>query len=132
MSMKGILIGFGFLLLISVSPLRAAEGISPATMENYRKTKVTLEQLFTAKAGIYAKDILEGARRNLARAQEGIEAKKEKAARQALEMTALQMEQAEAKAQEREAAEKTAVTRAKVDKLEQKLTNILAGKGDEQ
>lgn len=132
MSMKHTLIGLGFLLLILVSPLRAAENISPATMENYRQAKVNLEQMFKAKVGIYAKDILEGARRNLAKAQEGIAAKNEKTARQALELTVLQMEQAQTKAQEREAAEKTAVTRAKVDKLEQKLNGILTGKGDEK
>ena len=130
MSMKRILIGLGFLMLIFVSPLWAADVITPATMESYRKAKTDMEQLFQTKAGTYAKDILEGARRSLTKAQEGIEAKNEKASRQALEMAMAQLEQAQAKAEEREAAEKTAVTRAKVEKLDKELNSLLTGKGD--
>lgn len=132
MSMKRTLIGLGFLMLIFATPLRAADVITAATMESYSKAKADLEQLFQSKAGTYAKDVLESARRSLTRAQENIEAKKEKAARQALEMTSAQLEQARARADEREAAAKTAVTRAKVEKLDQKLSNLLTGKGDEK
>jgi transcription termination factor NusB len=121
-----------FILLFSASTLPAAEGISPFTMEKYRQVKASLEQMTKAKAGIYARDILDGVQRNLARAQEGIDAKSEKTASQALNMALLQIEQAKAKAEEKEAAEKTAVMRAKVDKLEQRLANILAGKGEEK
>ena len=54
-----------------------------------------------------------------------------------LELTKEQLEQlqkdlAKAKTAEREAAEKTAVTRAKLDKLEQQLADILSGKGGEK
>ena len=117
-------------LSFSASSLWAADGIRPATMEKYRQVKATLEQMGKAKVGIYARDILDGAQRNLARAQEGIDAKSEKMAGRALDMALLQIEQAKSRGEEKEAAEKTAVMRAKVDKLEQRLSNILAGKGE--
>jgi hypothetical protein len=120
------------MLFFSVSHLQAADGVNSGTREKYRQLKVSLEQMFKAKEGIYARDVLEGAQRTLARAQESIESKKEKAANQALEMVTLQIEQAKARTEEKDAAEKTAVTRAKVDKLEQKLANLLSGKGEEK
>jgi hypothetical protein len=121
-----------FVVVFSATQLPAADNINPATMEKYRQVKAALEQMFKAKEGIYARDVLEGAQRNLAKAQEGIETRKEKTASQTLDMVSLQIEQAKAKAEEKEAAEKTAVTRAKVDKLEQRLANILTGKGDDK
>ena len=120
------------ILFFSVSHLQAADGINSTTREKYRQLKVSLEQMFKAKEGIYARDVLEGAQRTLARAQESIDSKKEKATNQALEMVTLQIEQATARTEEKEAAEKTAVTRARVDKLEQKLANLLSGKGEEK
>ncbi len=120
------------ILMLSVSPLFAAEEIDPPTMEKYRQVKTALDQMIKGKAGIYARDVVESAQRTLAKAQEGIDAKKEKATRAAVEMANLQLELAKARAEDREAAEKTAVTRAKVDKLEQRLGNILAGKGGEK
>jgi len=132
MTMKLKTTGIVLILLFFASPLLAAGDVNPATKEKFRQVKVTLEQLFKAKEGIYAKDILDGAQRSLSKAQTGLETKKEKAVNQALEMTMLQIEQARTTAEEREAAEKTAVTRAKVDKLEQRLANLLAGKGDEK
>jgi len=133
MKKKCAVIGCLFILLFaSASSLFAAEEISPATREKYRQMKATLEQMQKAKAGVYAREVLDGAQRTLARAQEGMDAKKERSSRQALDMVSLQLEQAKATAEEREAAEKTAVTRSKFDKLEQKLANILAGKGEEK
>jgi len=129
---KHKLIWLTFVLFLSSSQLLAAADIDPSTMEKYRQIKATLEQMSKAKAGIHARDVLESAQRTLARAQEEMDAKQEKATRQTLAMVALQIEQAKAKAEEREAAGNTAVTRAKVDKLEQRLANILAGKGDEK
>jgi hypothetical protein len=132
MKKKYAMLSILLFLFFSASSLPAADGINPATMEKYRQVKTTLEQMFKGKAGIYARDILDGVQRTLARAQEGLDTKTEKATSQALDMALLQIEQAKVRAEEREAAEKTAVTRAKVDKLEQKLANILAGKGEEK
>jgi hypothetical protein len=132
MRKKYAVISIFLFLFFSASLLPAAEGINPATMEKYRQVKATLEQMFKGKAGIYAREILDGVQRTLAKAQEGIDTKIEKATSQALDMALLQIEQAKVRVEEREAAEKTAVTRVKVDKLEQRLANILAGKGEEK
>lgn len=110
----------------------AAQGAGPASMEQYRQVKGSLDQAFQTKAGVYSKDVLEEAGRTLAKALESIEAKNQKAARESLDKALLQIELARAKMQEREAAEKTAVTRARADKLSQRLAEILAGKGDDK
>jgi hypothetical protein len=101
-------------------------------MDKYRQVKASLEQAYQTKANVYARDVLEEAGRTLTNALEAIEAKKTASAAEALDKAALQIELAAAKTQEREAAEKTAVTRAKADKLSQRLADILSGKGDGQ
>ncbi|MDQ5986193.1 MAG: hypothetical protein CSYNP_01912 [Syntrophus sp. SKADARSKE-3] len=132
--MSNKLIGVAFILTIffSTNFAMAAGDIAPATMEKYRQIKSTLSQIAKAKEGIYAREIVESAQRTLARAQEEIDAKRDKSTREALNMAELQIEQAKAKVEEREAAERTAVTRSRVDKLEQRLSAILSGKGDEK
>lgn len=127
--MKNKLILILITLLISVSSLASAE-IKPATMEKYRQIKANLGQMYQSKIGTYAKNILEQANRTLTKASEEIDAKNEKTTIEALEMTTLQMDLARIKTEELEAAQKTAVTRAKVDKLSQRLNDILSGKGD--
>jgi hypothetical protein len=108
----------------------AAQASPQAPMDKYRQAKASLEQAYQTKANVYAKDVLEEAGRTITKALEAIEGRNEAAARQALDKAALQIELAAAKTRERETAEKTAVTRAKADKLSQRLADILAGKGD--
>lgn len=129
--MRTRIILFFFILSLCLSQAAAAADLSVVT-EKYRQVKTSLEQLYKAKEGVYAKDILDEARRTLVKAQESINAKNEKAIWDALKMASLRMDQAKAKTEEREAAEKTAVTRAKADKLEKQLADILAGKGGEK
>lgn len=117
-------------VLIPVSSSLAAGEINPATMEKYRQLKANLGQMYQSKAGTYAKDILEKANRTLAKASEEIEAKNEKTTMENLNMAILQIDLAKVKTEELEAAQKTAVTRTKVDKLSQRLNDILSGKGD--
>ena len=128
--MKYKLILILFFVLIPVSSSFAAGEIKPATMEKYRQVKANLGQMYQTKAGTYAKDILEKANRNLAKASEEIDAKKEKTTLETLDMAILQIDLAKVKTEELETAQKTAVTRTKVDKLSQRLNDILSGKGD--
>jgi hypothetical protein len=125
MKVKVVLLFF----ILSLFAFQAAAADLSVVTEKYRQAKSSLEQLYKAKEGVYARDILDEARRTLVKAQEGIDAKNEKAICDAVKMASLRMEQAKAKTEEREAAEKTAVTRAKADKLEKRLADILAGKG---
>lgn len=108
----------------------AAQSSPQSSMDKYRQAKASLEQAYQTKANVYARDVLEDAGRTLTKALEAIEGRNEAAAREALDKAALQIELAAAKTRERETAEKTAVTRAKADKLSQRLADILAGKGD--
>lgn len=133
--MKRILAAMALVLLVFSTLAVAADVNSTATasqasMERYRQVKASLEQAYQTKANVYARDVLEEAGRTLTKALEGLESKKTAAAAEALDKAARQIELAAAKTQEREAVEKTAVTRAKADKLSQRLADILAGKGD--
>lgn len=105
-----------------------AQGVSQSTVDQLLKTKAAVATLTQTKANIYSKDILDEARSNITKAQERIDTKKEKAALESLEMAQTLMNYARVKAEEREAAEKTAVTRAKAEKLQKNLDDILSGK----
>ncbi len=130
--MKRILVIIALVLFVFSTAAIAADvkPSAPASMDRYRQVKASLEQAYQTKANVYARDVLEEAGRTLTKALESIEAKKTKAATEALEKASLQIELAGARSREREAAEKTAVTRAKADKLSQRLADILSGKGD--
>jgi hypothetical protein len=117
-------------IFISFSSTVSAQDIKPATMEKYRQVKANLGQVYQTKVGTFAKDILEKANRTLTKASESIDAKNEYLTLQALDMTNLQIELAKVKTEELEAAQTTAVTRTKVDKLSQRLADILSGKGE--
>lgn len=106
----------------------AAQNVSPSTLNQFLQVKADLATLTQTKANIYSKDILDDARTNLTRAQERIDAKKEKAALESIETAQLLMKYARVKSEEGEAAEKTAVARAKVEKLQKHLDDILSGK----
>jgi DNA topoisomerase VI subunit B len=127
MKRKLILIVVVFLALIISA---AAADTKTALMDTYRQVKSSLEQAYQSKANVYAKDVLEDAGRTLAKAMERIDTKDEKTAADILNKAVLQIELAKVKTEEREAAEKTAVTRARADKLSQRLNDILSGKGD--
>ncbi|PKN18490.1 MAG: hypothetical protein CVU71_13465 [Deltaproteobacteria bacterium HGW-Deltaproteobacteria-6] len=105
-----------------------AQNVSQSTIDQALKTKAALATLTQTKANIYSKDILDEARTNITKAQERIDTKKEKAALESLEMAQTLMNYAKVKSEEREAAEKTAVTRAKLEKLQKNLDDILSGK----
>jgi hypothetical protein len=125
------LIVFFTLLGILAGPIAAtAATVSPAAMDRYREARASFEEMRQAKAGVYARDVLEAAQQTLAKAREAADSGNEGAMKTALDMAVLQMDLAKARTEEREAAEKTAVTRARLDKLQKRLDDILAGKGD--
>ncbi len=108
----------------------AMDGQDISMMDKYRQVKTSLEQAYQTKANVYAKDVLEEVNQTLSKALESINIKDEKAAGESLEKAMLQLELATVKTEERETAEKTAITRAKADNLNQRLDDILSGKGD--
>jgi phage shock protein A len=128
--MKSKIVTLLFFLLFSPFIVVAAGGVTPATMEKYRQTKEEVEKLPQTKANRYAKDMIEAAKKRVVRAQEGLKAGDEKMTKEAVEMAQVQIALTEVLSEERESAEKTATTKAELEKLEQKLASILAGKGD--
>ena len=122
-----VIISLFWAFTVGITPL-AAQSVSQSTLDKLIQTKAALVTITQTKANVYSKDILDEARISITKAQEGIDAKKEKAALEALEMAQTHMYYAKVKAEEREAAEKTAVTRAKVEKLQKNLDDILSGK----
>jgi small-conductance mechanosensitive channel len=128
--MKSKIVTLLFFLLFSPLIIVAAGGVTPATMEKYRQTKDEVEKLPQTKANRYAKDMIEAAKKSVVRAQEGLKAGDEKMTKEAVEMAQVQIALTEVLSEERESAEKTAATKAELEKLEQKLASILAGKGD--
>ncbi|MBI2353587.1 MAG: DUF4398 domain-containing protein [Deltaproteobacteria bacterium] len=121
-----------FLLVCSQAAVAAEEagGVQPATMEKYQKARERVEALPGTPAAKYAPEAIEAASKSIAAAQEGLKAGSDKATRESVEMAILQVTLAGALAEERAAAGKSAGAKAELDRLEQRLAAILAGKGD--
>lgn len=107
-----------------------ASGVQPATMEKYQKAKQRVEALATAVSAKYAPEVVADAARSISAAQEGLQAGSDRATREAVETALLQVTLAGVLADERIAAEKAKSAKAELERLEQRLAAILAGKGD--
>jgi len=131
---KQLLILFVPLLLISsVQIVYAADeqgGVQPATMEKYQKVRERVEALPGTLAAKYAPEMIRDANKSLAAAQDGLKAGNDNATRESAEMAMLQITLAGVLTEERITAAKTALTKDAMEKLEQRLAAILAGKGD--
>ncbi|MCX5828013.1 MAG: hypothetical protein NTV58_08440 [Deltaproteobacteria bacterium] len=119
-----------FCMLIFTTSAIAGEGVSKATIDDYRQAKEAVEKLAVSKTGKYAKDIIENTNISVLKAQKAIASGDETLAKQIIEIVKLQMTLADAVAAEREATDRTVVARTELKKLEQRLDNILDGKGD--
>ncbi len=122
---------FAIFFILSFSfPLLGGEGVTPATMENYKKVKELVEKLPQTKAVKYAKEIIESANKSIAKAQEGLKAGDERITKQAVELAGVQVTLANVLSDERESAERTEAVRKELTREEARLANILEGKGD--
>ncbi len=119
-----------FCVLVFTTSSIAGEGVSKATIDDYRQAKEAIEKLAASKTGKFAKDIVENTNSGVLKAQKAIESGDEKVAKQAIEIANLQMTLAEAVAAEREATGRTVVAKTELKRLGQRLENILDGKGD--
>jgi hypothetical protein len=105
-------------------------GVQPATMEKYKKVREQVEALPNTTAAKYAPEIIKDANKSLTAAQNGLKAGNDKATRESAEMSMLQVTLAGVLADERATAAKTNAAKEALEKLEQRLSAILAGKGD--
>ncbi len=123
----GIMIGLAFCCTVYAAD---DGGVQPATMEKYQKVRVQVEALSTAPAVKLAPEAVKDAQKSIAEAQEGLKNGNDKATREAVEKSLLQVTLAGVLAEERAAAEKTAAALKELTALERRLAAILAGKGD--
>jgi len=126
-----IIISLFLAVAAGISPV-FAQNVSQSTLDQLLQTKAAYAALNQTKASIYSKDVLDEVRTSITMAQERIDTKKEKSALESIETAQLLMQYAKVKSEEREAAEKTAVTRAKVEKLQKNLDDLLSGKESAQ
>lgn len=117
-------------LFLPALPATAAEGVAPSTMQNYKEVKELVEKLSQSKAAKYAPEIVKAAQDNIVMAAEGIRAGDEYRSKHAVDVAKVQVKLAGALAEEREAAEKNEAIRKEIKKAEERLSNILSGKGD--
>lgn len=123
------------LLCICFSIVYAADesgAVQPATTEKYQKVRNQVETLESLPAGKRAPEVLKKARQSIATAQEGLKSGDDKMTREYTEMAALQVILATALAEERDAAAASENARKLLVAHENRLANILSGKGDKQ
>lgn len=126
-----IIISLFLAIAAGISPV-FAQNVSQSTLDQLLQAKAAYSALNQTKASVYSKDVLDEARTSITMAQERIDTKKEKSALESIETAQLLMQYAKVKSEEREAAEKTAVTRARVEKLQKNLDDLLSGKESAQ
>jgi hypothetical protein len=106
--------------------------VQPATTEKYQKVRNQVEALENQPAGKRAPEVLKQAVQSIAAAQEGLKSGNDKTTREYTEMAALQVILAGALADERDAVAATESARKLLAAHENRLSNILSGKGDKQ
>lgn len=114
---------------VSVFAADEASGVLPATMEKYKATKEKVEALAGTAVAQRAPEVVEAAVKSIAAAQEGLKSGSDKATYESVEKALLQISLGTVLAAERASEEKTAAARAELEKLEKRLSDILAGKG---
>lgn len=121
------------LALVPVAVWSADEtaGVKPETTSLYRTAREQVDKLNTTAAAKYAPEIIKQARESIAQAQQGLEAGNDRRTRELAERAILQAKLALAASDERIAAEKTAAAKQELAILEQRLSAILAGKGEQ-
>ena len=133
--MKRLLLFAAVLSAMQLSSIAfAAEGagVTPETTALYRSAKDQVEKLSATPAVKYSAETVGQARKSLAAAQKGLEAGDDKTTRDFSDKAILQAKLALALSDERIAAEKSASAAKELAALEQRLGNILAGKGELQ
>jgi hypothetical protein len=106
-------------------------GVKPETTALYREAREQVDKLATTPAAKYAPEAIEQAKQSIAIAQKGLEAGNEMTTRDGSERAALQAKLALALADEGIAAEKAAAAQKELAGLEQRLSTIMAGKGEQ-
>lgn len=123
-------------VLLSLAPAAAwsvdqAAGVTPETTSIYRAAREQVDKLGATTAAQYAPEVINQAKESITLAQKGLEAGNERVTRESAERATLLAKLAVAVTEERLAAEKTAAAQKELTSLEQRLSTILAGKGEQ-
>ncbi|MDD2366640.1 MAG: hypothetical protein PHN84_10805 [Desulfuromonadaceae bacterium] len=115
------------------APLMAADdaaGVLPATMDKYKSVRDKVAALTGTETARLAPEVVAEAEKSVAAAQEGLKSGSDKATHEAVEKALLQIEYAKVLALERTEEAKTAAVKEELKKAEQRLNDILSGKGE--
>lgn len=122
-----------FTLFLSFSSIAfaadEATGVLPATMEKYKIAKERVEALAGTVTAKRAPEVVEDAAKSIAAAQEGLKSGNDRVTRESLEKALLQINLANVLTAERSSEDITVAAKAELEKQEQRLVSILAGKG---
>lgn len=113
-----------------VSAADETGAVQPSTTEKYQKVRRQVEELAGTPVGKRAPEVLEQAVKSIAAAQEGLKKGSDNITREFTEMAALQVVLASALAEERDAAIAAEASRKTLAAHENRLAEILSGKGD--
>lgn len=130
MGKQSLILVLMMLCFTAVPAFSSSDGVTPSTMEKYQKAKQQVEALATSSAVKFAPEVIKLAGESVSAAQNGLKAGSDKETREAAEMALLQVKFAGALSEERAATEKTAMATKELAAFEQRLLNILSGKGD--
>lgn len=109
----------------------AGSGVKPETIKYYQDIKADVAKLNeSAVVKKYSPELIEKANAAIESAQNGLKALSDQETRQSSEIASLLVKLAQTVTAERQATDKTVATRNELTQLEQRLTDILAGKGE--
>ena len=130
-----LVLTFAAVLLMSASGIQAADvagsGVKPETIKYYQGIKADVTKLSESPSiKKYATEQSEKANAAIETAQNGLKSLNDQETRQAAEIAALWVKLAQAVTEEKQATERTEASQNQLNQLEQRLADILAGKGE--
>lgn len=130
-----LVLTFAAVLLMSASGIQAADvagnGVKPETIKYYQGIKADVTKLSESPSiKKYAAEQSEKANAAIETAQNGLKSLNDQETRQAAEIAALWVKLAQAVTEEKQATERTEASQNQLKQLEQRLADILAGKGE--
>lgn len=129
-----LVLTFTAVLMMSTGVLAAEEvgsGVKPETIKYYQGIKADVTKLSESPSiKKYAAEQSEKATAAIETAQSGLKSLNDQETRQAAEIASLWGKLAQAVTEEKQATERTEASQSQLNQLEQRLADILAGKGE--
>ncbi len=117
------------LLIFSTVSFAAPDSAKTGSVEEIKGKQRDLAATLQGNVGKYGRDFLEKSRIALQRAQQAAESGQTAAARRITELSDTLINRAKAATAEQETIEKTAIKKAELRKMEERIEELLKGKG---